>query len=172
MTMGTRIVVMKDGLIQQVDAPKKLYDRPNNMFVAGFIGSPQMNFIDVDVTEDRGNIILVMTDERKLNLSEAQQQVLKSGSYIGKRVVLGIRPEHLHDASIDALNSGYNEIKTNVDVTELMGAELYVHAEIASIPMVARVSGQSEVKAFDEIRLQFHYDKMHLFDKKTEKVIR
>lgn len=172
MTMGTRIVVMKDGLIQQVDAPKKLYDQPNNMFVAGFIGSPQMNFIDADVKEEGEKVILVLKDERKLNLSEAHQRVLKTKGYIGKRVVLGIRPEHMHDAGVDPLNSNYNEIKTRVDVTELMGAELYVHAEIATTPIIARVSGQSEVKAFDDIRLQFHYDRMHLFDKETELVIR
>ncbi len=172
MTMGTRIVVMKDGLIQQVDTPKTLYDRPNNLFVAGFIGSPQMNFLDVDVKDEGQDIVLVLKDGKRLKLSEAQKQILKSGSYVGKRIVMGIRPEHLHDAGVDALNSGYNEIKTKVDVTELMGAELYVHAEIASTPIIARVSGQSEVRAFDEIMLQFHYDKMHLFDKETEKVLR
>lgn len=172
MTMGTRIVVMKDGIVQQVDAPKKLYDKPNNMFVAGFIGSPQMNFLEVEVSEEGENINLVLKDESRLKLSDTQQHELKDKGYGGKKVVLGIRPEHMHDAGIDPLNSNYNEIKTKVDVTELMGAELYVHSEIAGTPITARVSGQSEVKAFDEIRLQFHYDRMHLFDKDTEMAIR
>jgi multiple sugar transport system ATP-binding protein len=172
MTMGTRIVVMKDGLIQQVDSPKKLYDKPDNMFVAGFIGSPQMNFMDADVIADGGNVFLILENEKKLNLSEEQQMILKNKNYIGKKIALGIRPEHLHDSNVDPLNSSFNELKTTVDVTELMGAELYVHTQIASTPIVARVSGQSEVRSFDEIRLQFHYDKMHLFDKETEAAIK
>jgi multiple sugar transport system ATP-binding protein len=172
MTMGTRIVVMKDGIVQQVDTPKNLYDEPVNMFVAGFIGSPQMNFIDTDVRVDGDSVMLVLKDGKKLNLSEEQQKVLKNKNYIGKNVVLGIRPEHLHDAKVDPLNNNYNEIKIKIDVTELMGAELYVHSQIASTPVTARLSGQSEVRAFDEISLQFHYNKMHLFNKETEEVIK
>jgi multiple sugar transport system ATP-binding protein len=87
-------------------------------------------------------------------------------------MVLGIRPEHLHDAGVDSLNSKYNEIKTTVEVTELMGAELYIHAAIASTPIIARVSGQSQVRFNDQIKLQFHFDKMHLFDKETEVAVR
>lgn len=172
MTMGTRIVVMKDGLVQQVDTPKNLYDKPDNLFVAGFIGSPQMNFIEADAVLRGDKVVLVLKDGRKLDLSDEQQKVLKNNGYTGKRVVLGIRPEHLHDASIDSLNSSYNEIEAAVEVTELMGAEIYVHTAIASTPIVARVSGQSQVKINEPIKLQFHYNKMHIFDKDTEKVIR
>lgn len=172
MTMGTRIVVMKDGIIQQVDTPKNLYNEPDNMFVAGFIGSPQMNFIDVQVAEKDNEVVLLLKDGSILNISDEQKNTLKNKGYINKKMVLGIRPEHLHDAGVDSLNSKYNEIKTTVEVTELMGAELYIHAAIASTPVIARVSGQSQVRFNDQVKLQFHYDKMHLFDKETEIAVR
>ncbi len=172
MTMGTRIVVMKDGIVQQVDAPKKIYDNPNNMFVAGFIGSPQMNFLDAEVQTNGGALTLVLNDGTKLNLTKEQQEVLKSKNYTGKKLVIGIRPEYLHDSSVDALNSSYNEIQTDVDVTELMGAEIYLHISIGGHPSIARVSSQSEVKMGDKVKLQFHFDKMQLFDKDTEEAIR
>jgi multiple sugar transport system ATP-binding protein len=172
MTMGTRIVVMKDGVVHQVDTPKKLYDKPNNMFVAGFIGSPQMNFIDAEVISNSDGIQLQLQDGVKLSMEPAQESMLSEKGYIGRKIVLGIRPEHLHDKSIDSLSNDYNELKTAVDVTELMGAELYIHANISSTPIVARVSGQSGVRMGDVVFLQFHYDKMHMFDKETELVIR
>lgn len=172
MTMGTRIVVMKDGLVQQVDRPKNIYDNPNNMFVAGFIGSPQMNFIDAEVKASGDEIYLALSDETKLKLSKEQQEILKAKNYSGKKIVLGLRPEHLHDSSVDTLSSSFNEIETAVDVTELMGAEIYLHLTIGRTQSVARVSSQSEVKRGDRVKLQFHYNKMYLFDKETEEVIR
>lgn len=171
MTMGTRIVVMKDGVIQQVDTPKNLYDNPVNMFVAGFIGSPQINFIDVTVVEDKGNLVLLMKNGTKLNMSDKHQRALREGKYINKTIVLGIRPEHLHDASIDALSSNFNSIKTKVEVTELMGAEIYLHVKIDTAAAIARVNSKTETKLFDDVVLHFHYDKMLLFDKDTEKTI-
>lgn len=172
MTMGTRIVVMKDGVVQQVDAPKKIYDYPNNMFVAGFIGSPQMNFIDAEVLSN-GNILqLVLDDGTQLQLDRDQQEMLRSKDYVNKKLVLGLRPEHLHDASVDALGSSFNQIETTVEVMELMGAEIYLHLSIAGHPSVARVSSQSEVRMGDKVQLQFHYNKMQLFDKDTEEAIR
>jgi multiple sugar transport system ATP-binding protein len=172
MTMGTRIVVMKDGLVQQVENPKNIYNNPNNMFVAGFIGSPQMNFIDAEAIVAGEEMQLILADKTKLTLSKEHQEVLKSRGYAGKKIVLGIRPEHLHDASVDALNSNYNEIETTVDVTELMGAEIYLHLTIGKTQSVARVNSQSEVRMGDLVKLQFHCNKMHLFDKETEEVIR
>ena len=171
MTMGTRIVVMKDGVVQQVDAPKKLYNEPVNMFVAGFIGSPQMNFIEVKVVKDGDKVQMELKDGVRLDLTEENQKVLKLKDYIGKDVIMGIRPEHLHDASVDPINSNYNEVKTIVEVTELMGAELYIHSNIALTPITARVSGQSNVKMDDIVTLQFHQNKIHLFDKETEQTI-
>lgn len=172
MTMGTRIVVMKDGIVQQVDAPKKIYDNPNNMFVAGFIGSPQMNFIDAEVQSDDNNVELVLNDGTHLKLENEKQEVLKSKGYIGKKLILGLRPEHLHEANVDALSSNFNEIETTVEVTELMGAEIYLHLVIGGQPSIARVSSQSEVKMGDMVKLQFHYNKMYLFDKDTEEAIK
>lgn len=171
MTMGTRIVVMKDGVVQQVDTPKKLYNEPVNMFVAGFIGSPQINFIEVKAALDGDVVQLELKDGARLDLTEEAQKLLKLKDYIGKAVIMGIRPEHLHDTSIDPLHSNYNEIETLVEVTELMGAELYIHSNIASTPITARVSGQSNVRTGDTVILQFHQSKIHLFDKETEQSI-
>lgn len=172
MTMGTRIVVMKDGLVQQVDTPKKIYDNPNNIFVAGFIGSPQMNFIDARVLSNGNSLQLVLKDETRLELDKNQQELLRSKGYVNKEIVLGLRPEHLHDANVDALSSSFNDIETTVEVMELMGAEIYLHLPIGGQQSVARVSSQSEVRMGDRVSLQFHYNKMHLFDKVTEEAIR
>lgn len=172
MTMGTRIVVMKDGIIQQADTPKKLYDMPSNMFVAGFIGSPPMNFIPAEVKGENDQLYLVLDDGLKLTLSEQQQKLLKERNYRNKKIVMGIRPEHLHDATLEPLSKGYNEVKTTVEVMEMMGAEIYLHVKIAGIPAVARVSSKAEVKINQQVTFHFHYDKMHLFDQETEQVIR
>lgn len=172
MTMGTRIVVMKDGIIQQVDTPKKIYDNPDNMFVAGFIGSPQMNFMDAQVLSDGNDLQLVLNDGTGLGLSKEQQEILRTRNYVNKKLVLGLRPEHIHDADIDPLNSNFNQIETTVEVMELMGAEIYLHLSIGGHPSVARVNSQSEIKMGDKVKLQFHYNKMHLFDKDTEEVIK
>ena len=96
MTLGTKIVVMKDGVIQQVDTPQNLYNSPQNLFVAGFIGSPQMNFIDALVTEEDGKVVLKM-DEHKFVLPEAKAKVVVEKGYMNKTVTMGIRPENIHD---------------------------------------------------------------------------
>lgn len=171
MTMGTRIVVMKDGVVNQIDTPRNLYNNPVNMFVAGFIGTPQMNFIEAAVREEEGSIKLVLKDETRLCISEGQQNILKKNDYIGRTIILGLRPEHLHDITIDSLNRDYNEIKSKAEITELQGAEIYVHLRIADTPVIARLSSQSNIKTGDEIILQFHFDRIHLFDKDTEHVI-
>ncbi|MDF2672595.1 MAG: sugar transporter ATP-binding protein [Clostridiales bacterium] len=171
MTMGTRIVVMRDGVIHQVDTPKNLYNNPTNMFVAGFIGTPQMNFMEGDVKPDGEGLKLVLRDGTKLGLSEKHQIALKKNNYIDKTIIMGLRPEHFHDTSIDSLKNNYNEIKSKIDITELQGAEIYLHLEIDGTPVVARVSSQSDVKMGDEVVLQFHIDRMLLFDRETEQVI-
>ena len=171
MTMGTRIVVMKDGIIQQVNTPKNIYDYPENMFVAGFIGSPQINFIETVVIEKDRKIVLPMEDGTILNLSDKQQETLRNKNYLNKNIVLGIRPEHFHYVSVDELSSNCNVIKAEVEVTELTGAELYLHVKIASHSAIARVDANIDIKNFDTVTLQFHFDKMHLFDKETQKII-
>ena len=126
MTMGTRIVVMKDGFIQQVDTPQHLYDMPCNMFVAGFIGSPQMNFINAVLSKNGGKYTL---DFDKYHVPVPESKVNADlDNYVGKEVVLGIRPEHVHDEP-EEIAKAECLLKANVDVTELMGAEIYLYVE-------------------------------------------
>ncbi len=170
MTMATRIVVMKDGLIQQVDTPQNLYDSPVNMFVAGFIGTPQMNFINgtlVKKEEDvyfefEGNSIKVPAD--KANNPALQE-------YFGQEVVVGIRPECIHDqpAQISALED--STVDSYVEVTELMGAEIYLYLVIGETKLTARVSARSTSRAGDTIKVALDTARMHIFDKDTERCI-
>ena len=172
MTMATRIVVMKDGLIQQVDTPQKLYDYPCNIFVAGFLGTPQMNFIngklvarDGGVYFDFQNVSLKLPDEK------ANAEELKD--YIGQEVVIGLRPEAISDsADAVAANPEYS-FEVNVDVTELMGAEIYLYLTVGDpedepTSLIARVSSRSQSRAGDKINVAVDMSRFHIFDKDTE----
>lgn len=168
MTMGTRIVVMKDGFIQQVDTPQHLYDMPCNMFVAGFIGSPQMNFINAVLSKNGGKYTL---DFDKYHVPVPESKVNADlDNYVGKEVVLGIRPEHVHDEP-EEIAKAECLLKANVDVTELMGAEIYLYVNINGTPITARVEPTSTAKPGDEIEIAFDLSKIHIFDKDTEKTI-
>ena len=126
MTLGTRIVVMKDGLIQQVDTPQNLYDRPQNLFVAGFMGSPQMNFIDATI-EKRGSDVYAVFGSNALKLPEAKAKKVVEGGYVDKTVVIGIRPEDIHDEEMFISNSPDSVIEATVRVYELLGAEVFLY---------------------------------------------
>ena len=130
MTMGTRIVVMKDGFIQQVDTPSSLYSRPLNLFVAGFIGSPQMNFINVKV-EKRGSDMHLLYGKHDIKLPEGKAKKLEGTDFIGKEVVMGIRPEDIHDEAAFLESMPESIIDANVEVTEMLGSEtlLYLNSE-------------------------------------------
>ena len=168
MTMGTRIVVMKDGFIQQVDTPQHLYDMPCNMFVAGFIGSPQMNFINAVLSKNGGKYTL---DFDKYHVPVPESKVNADlDNYVGKEVVLGIRPEHVHDEP-EEIAKAECLLKANVDVTELMGAEIYLYVNINGTPITARVEPTSTAKPGDDIEIAFDLSKLHIFDKDTEKTI-
>ena len=169
MTLGTRIVVMKDGVIQQVDTPQNLYDLPCNMFVAGFIGSPQMNFIDATIAK-KGNNYTLNFDKYEVPIPADKCAGGKLDAYIGKEVCFGIRPEHVHDEE-EELNKAEMQFDANVDVTELMGAEIYLYVNIAGQPVTARVAPTSKSKVGDKIKICFNLDKLHIFDKDTEQVI-
>ena len=170
MTMATRIVVMKDGLIQQVDTPQNLYDTPVNLFVAGFIGTPQMNFINC-VLEKKGEdyYITFGSNSLKLPAEKAANPVLKD--YVGKEVVAGIRPECIHDdaSSLKAMSDAV--IECDVEVTELMGAEIYLYLVAEETTMTARVSARSTTRAGDIVNVAFDMSRVHLFDKDTERYI-
>ncbi len=170
MTMASRIVVMKDGLIQQVDTPQALYDRPVNMFVAGFIGTPQMNFLNGTLVEKDGDVYFEFENNSiKVPTEKANNPALKE--YIGQEVVVGIRPENIHDqpAQLSALES--STVDAYVDVTELMGAEIYLYLTIGETNLIARVSPRSTSRSGDTIKIAFDTARMHIFDKDTEKCI-
>ena len=170
MTLGTRIVVMKDGVIQQVDSPEHLYDHPVNKFVAGFIGSPQMNFIDVKVNEENGRIVLTVNNE-ELIPPVPVGKMLKDRGYAGKTVTLGIRPEDLNDAQIAVEASQGNTITTEVKLHEMLGSEIYLYFDFNGVPMTARVNARSKARIGDTVKLALDLTKAHFFDPETEEAI-
>jgi len=170
MTMGTRIVVMKDGFIQQVDTPTALYERPNNLFVAGFMGSPQMNFINVNV-EKRGEEIHLIFGPHDIKLPEGKAKKLEGTGYIGKTVVMGIRPEAIHDEPAYLESMPESIIEAYVEVTELLGAETYLYLTVDGNNITARVNPRTKAKPHDTIKVALDTNKIHLFDKENEKTI-
>lgn len=174
MSMGDRIVVMKDGVIQQVDTPQNLYENPRNVFVAGFMGSPQMNFLTVRVLELDGRLAVVFGEEvgarYVLFLLDGKIRNTNLRPYIGKKVLLGIRPEHLHDEDAFLL-SGTGVVDAHVDMAEPMGAETYLYLTVAGQNMVARVHARSKAGRADDIRIALDVERIHLFDRETEAVI-
>jgi multiple sugar transport system ATP-binding protein len=170
MTMGTRIVVMKDGFIQQVDTPQNLYDYPINLFVAGFIGSPQMNFIDVTLVKE-GDDVFAVFEGNKVKVPVGKVKKLKDPSYIGKEVIMGIRPEDLHDEEIFIQSAQDSTIKAYVDVVELMGSETYLYLTVSGKNLTARVDPRSTARTGDTIKIALDPNKLHFFDKDTEESI-
>ncbi|MBQ3065071.1 MAG: TOBE domain-containing protein, partial [Clostridia bacterium] len=170
MTMATRIVVMKDGVIQQVDTPQSLYDNPNNVFVAGFIGSPQMNFINARL-DQKGDDIYVVFGKNSLKLPAEKADNPDIKPYIGQEVIIGLRPECIHDDDFNMRNLPESIIEAYVEVTELMGAEIYLYLVTDEQTLTARVSSRSASRAGDTIRVALDVSRMHIFDKDTEKCV-
>lgn len=170
MTMGTRIVVMKDGLAQQVDTPHNIYEHPVNMFVAGFIGSPQMNFMESKILEQNGEIVLSFNNEI-IVLPKDKAEIIKERSYIGKDVIMGIRPEDIDDSKdfIELHKDAVIEVK--VEVVELMGAETNIYMSKGETNIVARVNGSSIAIVGDKIKIALDSSKIHIFDKETENTV-
>lgn len=175
LTMGTRIVVMKDGYIQQVDTPANLYERPQNMFVAGFIGSPQMNFVDVKVekvTDEKGGEGVVLRfGKNSIKLPEGKAKRLLASEYIGKEVVMGIRPENLHDEAVYLESMSDSVVTARVEVVEMLGSETLLYVLVDDVDFIARVNPRTKAKVGDIIKIAFDANKVHLFDKETEKTI-
>jgi multiple sugar transport system ATP-binding protein len=168
MTMGDRIVVMKDGYIQQVDTPMNLYNNPENMFVAGFIGSPSMNFITVKVVEENGSLWLVKPN---LQLSPANECLTWLRPYIGKEIILGIRPEAIRDDAAFIESHPDWALDINVEVVEPMGSEYYIYFSLNDEDVVARVDANSKVKVRQQHRVAFDMDRARYFDIETQKTI-
>ena len=171
MTLGTRIVVMKDGIVQQVDTPQNLYQKPGNLFVAGFMGSPQMNFLDVVISEKGGNTVATIGNEHEVIVPAAKAKVLKDKGYIGKKVVLGIRPEDIHDSQMFLETSPSKPMTSVVKVYELLGAEVFLYFDVDGTQVTARVDPRTTAKTGDPIRFAFDMEKAHFFDKETELTI-
>jgi len=167
MTMASRIVIMKDGFIQQIGKPVDVYDRPANMFVASFIGSPAMNLFKVTYSDG------VITDNQglTLNVTEPQKKMLEEQGYQGKELMFGIRPEDIHteqiiiDATPEAL------VNARITVSELLGAETMLYVTTNETEYIARVDARDYSEAGTDITLAFNMNKGHFFDKETEEVI-
>ena len=174
MTMGDRIVVMKDGFIQQVDTPQNLYDKPGNMFVAGFIGSPQMNMIPSKL-EKKGDAYVAVFGNEENSYSVAipsyKYANLDIDEFVGRDVMLGIRPENLSDEEDVIAKAEDGVVDAYVDVTEQMGNETYLYLTCLGAPIIARVPPTTKARPGDTIKVAINVNKIHLFDVETEKTI-
>jgi multiple sugar transport system ATP-binding protein len=164
MTMGTRIAVMKDGILQQVDSPQQLYDHPDNMFVAGFIGSPSMNFFEVTVRGTADNIE-VAGEGFTLPIPAERAKGLKG--YLGKSVFMGIRPEDIYDAEYVAPDIHPGNIDAQVEVTELMGNEVFLYLLTGGHSYTARVDPRTKARVGSQVRVVANLDNVHFFEKDT-----
>ena len=167
MTMASRIVVMKDGWIQQVGAPKDIYDNPTNVFVGGFIGTPAMNFVTGRVNKDG----VFETENTRLKVPAEKVALLKEKGYIDKDVILGIRPEHISDLEEKMNDKDAAKLDVDVEVSELLGAETNLHFLIDEVSFVAKIGARADLKMGDKITLAFDMSKAHFFDPETEKRI-
>ncbi len=190
MTLGTRIVVMKDGIIQQVASPRELYNKPVNLFVAGFIGSPQMNFINADCVAE-GEDIYLEFDFYKVKLPAAKAQALKDGGYVGKQVVMGIRPEAIYDSAHEMEKLPDSQIEVKINGYELLGSEVLLYfnllnekpgemqrqftddayANVKKVQFTAKVGANTTARYGSRITVALDPEKIHVFDKDTEMVI-
>ena len=167
MTLGTRIVVMKDGVVQQVDTPQNLYNAPGNLFVAGFIGSPQMNFLDAKVKVN-GNYVTLTVGKYNMKLPASKAKAVIDGGYDGKTVVMGIRPENVHDSQMFIETSKDSVVECKINVYELLGAEVYLYFDCEGFPMTARVDPRTTARSGDTVKFALDMENVHLIDKETE----
>jgi len=169
MTMATRIAVINKGLLQQIDTPAQLYEKPDNLFVAGFIGSPAMNFFPAKLHKDDGRVYV---DGGAFRLQVPEDWTDTFMPYIDRSVIFGIRPDDIHDPDFAPPGITAQTIDATVDVTELMGNEIIVYLKAGESSFVARVDPRSRFKVDDKVRMVFNMENMHIFDQETEKAIR
>jgi multiple sugar transport system ATP-binding protein len=170
MTLGTRIVVMRDGVVQQVDTPQNLYDKPVNLFVAGFMGSPQMNFLDA-VVEVQGETAYLKIADKSIPLNAEKSKKIIDGGYDGKTVTFGIRPEDVYDSEMMVEANPLSVFEATIRVYELLGAEVFLYFDLDEFPMTARVDPRTTARPGDVVRFAFDTDKIHVFDKETSQII-
>ena len=166
MTLGDRVVVMKDGIVQQVGEPLELYNRPANRFVAGFIGSPAMNFADVTLADGNGK---VTAEAQGLNICLPEALADRARAKAGRKATLGIRPEDIHVAN--AGDSAEHCFEAEVEVVEQLGSEILLDTRVGPALMAASIDPESKVRAHDRLRLALNPARLHLFDAETEAAI-
>jgi len=168
MTMATRIAVINKGILQQLDTPQMLYDHPVNMFVAGFIGSPSMNFFNGILRKDSGKFLV---DAGEFSVQIPLDRFEGYQSYEGKPVVFGIRPEDIYNPAFTPPGIHAEKVSVKVDVTELMGNEIFLYLIVAGNTIVARVDPRTNFKLGEKVEVEFNMDNFHLFDPDTEQAI-
>ena len=161
---------MKDGVVQQVDTPQNLYDKPANLFVAGFMGSPQMNFLDA-IVEVSGETAYLNVAGHSIPLPPAKSKKLIDGGYNGKTVTFGVRPEDVYDSQMFIETSPNSVFESTVKVYELLGAEVFLYFDLEMFPMTARVDPRTTARPGDTIKFALDVEKIHVFDKETEQTI-
>ncbi|MCX3306281.1 sn-glycerol-3-phosphate ABC transporter ATP-binding protein UgpC [Bacillus sp. NEAU-CP5] len=167
LTMATRIVVMKDGKIQQIGTPKDVYEHPENVFVGGFIGSPAMNFFKGKLTDGAIHI-----GSAALSVPEGKMKMLREKGYAEKDVIFGIRPEDIHDELIVVESYKNSSITAKINVAELLGSEIMVYSRIGDQDFIARIDARHDIRAGEELTVAFDMNKAHFFDSETEIRIR
>lgn len=167
MTMASRLVVMKDGIIQQVGTPKEVYEKPENVFVGGFIGSPAMNFLTGTLKDGK-----VQVGDSLLAVPEGKMKILREQGYLNKQIILGIRPEDFHDEPVFIESSPGTKVTIKVDVSELMGAETMLYSKLGGQDFVARVDSRTDIKPLQSLDLALDMNKAHFFDAESEQRIR
>ena len=168
MTMGTRIAVLRDGILQQVDTPQHLYDLPNNVFVAGFIGSPAMNLFDATLVAEEGRL---WVDTGDFRVPVPPERNAKYDGYVGKEIIFGMRPEHIHAAEYAPGKINAAPVHATVDVVELLGHNLHLYLDSGKNNFVATVDTRLAPQMGQQLDLVFDMDQLHLFDKTTELTI-
>ena len=170
MSISDMIVVMKDGLVQQVDTPQNLYDYPVNLFVAGFIGSPQMNFFKVKIEKNNENFIARLGDY-KIPINWSTDKSKNLSNYDGKEVLMGIRPEELHDEQSTQAKETLSFVNALVELSEPMGSEVYLYLDINNEKAIAKIPPRTNAKIGDVVSLGINTTNVHLFDIETENAI-
>lgn len=167
MTMGDRIVVMKDGVILQIDSPLDLYNKPHGLFVAGFIGSPSMNFMEGVISNSDG----VWFDEGKIKLPIPDTFKNSVEKYVGEKVIFGIRPEDVYESDTKPEGRFLCNLTATVEVVEPMGNEIFIYLNTGNSSFIARTNSRSEPPVGEQINLSFDMSRAYFFDKKTEEAI-
>ena len=168
MTMATRIAVINKGILQQIDTPQVLYEKPDNLFVAGFIGSPAMNFFATRLVREDGKLCV---DGGSFKVEIPANQVNIFLPYVGKQIVFGVRPEDIHNPQYAPPGITAQAVNAVVDVTELMGNEIFIYLKSGEHNFVARVDPRSRYRIGDDVQVVFNMGNLHIFDKESEMAI-